>query len=144
MIALGILMASSNCLRVVIDTQRPDCPELQCGDGKNPGPTAKIDNGHTRRDRRIELTQAHRGGWVGAGTKRQTRVEHDVDRVGGRRVNPARTHPQPWTHLHRMKIIHPRQLPSLIGYVLGLLVDSADQRWGNSLNNRRQIDTLDE
>ena len=58
---------------------------------------------------------------MGAGTKRQARVEHHVHGVHVRHITPARADPQTFTELHRVEVIHPLALPVFIFQLLDFM-----------------------
>ena len=51
---------------------------------------------------------------MGAGTKRQTRIEHDVNRVFIRNLAPAWADPQTLAKLHGVEVIHPFAFPVFV------------------------------
>ncbi len=62
----------------------------------------------------VEPFQAQCGGRVGAGAKRQARVQQQIDRVRLGSSVPARHDPQALAETHRLEAVHPAAFPVLI------------------------------
>ena len=62
----------------------------------------------------IQPFQAESGGGVRTGTKGETRIEENINRIALRWFAPAWYDPELFTKAHRFEIIHPGPFPCLV------------------------------
>ncbi len=120
-IALGVVTAGLDGLRIDVDADDPGGPEFQRCDAEDAGAATKVDHGLASQIQPVQPLQAERRGGVGTGTEGQTRVQHDVDRIRVRHVAPARADPQAFAELHGVEVIHPLAHPVLVFQLLHLV-----------------------
>ncbi|MNS96940.1 hypothetical protein D3C72_1312580 [compost metagenome] len=122
-VALGVVMAGLDGLRIYVDADDTGGAQLQGGDAEDAGAATEVDHSLAGQIQPVQPLQAERRGGVGAGTEGQTRIQHDVDRIRVRHVAPARADPEALAELHGVEVIHPLAHPVLVLQLLDLVAD---------------------